>query len=125
MSYYNPKVYNYSNLDNENKFVIDRMIDMVDVVENQIDYLETQETDSIIRKAMNEIKIDCLKDTLNKMKLDIIEMIVGLIENQEEDVVEKDTNDYFFGYEYDEDKYVSHCSLSDEEIKEIEKEVNK
>ena len=97
MTYFNPRIYNYHNLKEEDKKVVDGMIYLVDSLENmEADYLG-YEDETTMEKIQNEIALETLQEAQERLKYDIAEFMVAMIENYDEDVEEIDTDNYFYG----------------------------
>lgn len=102
MSYYNPRIYNYSNLKPEDKRFIYAMSLMVEGLElHECDYLIEDEC-STLERIECEIAQEVLKEAEEYLKADMREFIVAIIDGYEEDVPEVDTDDHFYGLSEDE-----------------------
>lgn len=100
MSNYNPKVYNYSNLKDEDKKLIRMMLSMVDSTMEVMEEFELQkeyEDETILNKIAFEERGIGADEARRSMLYDIVEEIVYLIDNYDEEVSEKETDDFFYG----------------------------
>lgn len=97
MSYYNPKIYNYSNLKPEDKTIIRAMVWMVDSLQSiGDDYLLTEE-ESTLEKIKCEIALETILDAKEKLTFEIIEHIVAFIDDYEEEIEPIETDNYLYG----------------------------
>lgn len=100
MSYFNPKIYNYSNLHKEDKnkvWIIKNFF-----IETLDGLLETELEDcTTIQKMEAEIRNEAIEDAKELLKGELIEYMVSLIDSyfENEEVNKKDTDDYFYGLE--------------------------
>lgn len=121
MSYFDPRYYNYNNLSKENKWIVDFMIDEVEQLENVIDDakydLEHNCKESYINQANVNCALEYLFEAHDQLTANIIDTMVGLIEGQDGDVEECDTNDYFFGCDRIVDCDENFDEISDEDVK--------
>lgn len=101
MSYYNPKIYNYSNLHEEDKKQV-KLIKNVFI--DTLDYSLSSdfEEETILEKMKTEIRAQAVEDAQQLLYDRLIEYIVCLIDSYEQDepIDEIDTDDYFYGLDY-------------------------
>lgn len=101
MSYYNPKIYNYSNLHEEDKEKVKVIKQIfIDPLESPLDLDFEQET--ILEKMKTEIRTQAFEDAQQLLYDQLIEYMVCLIDSYEQDepIDEIDTDDYFYGLDY-------------------------
>lgn len=101
MSYYNPKIYNYSNLHEEDKEKVKVIKQIfIDPLESPLDLDFEQET--ILEKMKAEIRAEAFEDAQGMLYDQLVEYIVYLIDSykQDEPIDEIDTDDYFYGLDY-------------------------
>lgn len=97
MTYFNPRIYNYHNLNDEDRYVVNGMIYLVESLEcAQADY-DLYDNETTLDKIHSEIVIETLQEAQERLKNDIVEFMVTQIDNYKDDVAEIDTNDYFIG----------------------------
>lgn len=97
MTYYNPRIYNYSNLHDEDKREFKMIMYFINSIDNIIADYEVEE-ETLIEKAVNEIKLATLNEVKERLENELLEYIVSVMDNYDEDVKEIDTDDYFYGY---------------------------
>lgn len=106
MTYYNPKVYNYSNLKDKDKEIIDCIcITALDAVENAIVEKEDELVDEevILEKIRLQSEISALIEVEQNIQLEMIELMVSTIEHYPEEFQDEDlknTDDHFYGCPY-------------------------
>lgn len=101
MSYYNPKIYNYSNLHEEDKEKVKVIKQIfIDPLESPLELDFEQET--ILEKMKAEIRAEAFEDAQGMLYDQLVEYIVYLIDSykQDEPIDEIDTDDYFYGLDY-------------------------
>lgn len=106
--FYNPRIYNYSNLNERDKEIADMMLMQLEEIEFiGDDYLDVaNDEDSLIKERIEaEIKLMALTDVYKHLFENIIEFMISCIEHYEDDVVEIDTNNFLFGYQ-DEEQHI-------------------
>ena len=82
MTYFNPRINNYHNLKKRDKNVVDGMVYLIDSLENiEADYV-SYEDETTLGKIRNEIAIETLKEAQERLKLDIVEFMVSMIETK-------------------------------------------
>lgn len=97
MTYFNPRIYNYHNLNDEDRYVVNAMIYLVESLESaEADY-DLYDNETTLDKINSEIVIETLQEAQERLKNDIVEYMVTRIEKYEDDVAEIDTDDYFIG----------------------------
>lgn len=103
--YYNPRIYNYSNLKDEDKKVVDYLLLMSERMEDLEDAenMDADFSDTTYEKIQHEIRAGAYNDAVDEIIMFIIEIMVSMIENYDEDVEELDTHDFFVGCPYKED----------------------
>lgn len=97
MTYYNPRIYNYSNLHDEDKREFKMIMYFINSIDNIIADYEVEE-ETLIEKAVNEIKLATLNEVKERLEHELVEYIVSVMDNYDEDAKEIDTDDYFYGY---------------------------
>lgn len=97
MTYFNPRIYNYHNLNDEDRYVVNAMIYLVESLECAEADCEYYDDETILDKIKSEIVVETLQEAQERLKNDIIEYMVTRIDEYEDDVVEIDTDDYFIG----------------------------
>lgn len=100
MSYYNPKIYNYSNLHEEDKNAVwiikNCFIDTLNgISETELENCTT------IEKMEAEIRNEAIEDAKDLLKGQLIDFIVSIIDSydENEEIKKIDTDDYFYGLE--------------------------
>ncbi len=93
------RIYNYSNLKDEDKQIVQAQLLMFETVEDTItEYMYRRESSTNILDAVSyEEGIKALEQVQQNMFSDIVEYIVYAIDSYEEDVDEVDTQDPLFG----------------------------
>lgn len=103
--YFDPKIYNYSNLTKEDRRIIDYMMDFtlssIDAMYNDYD-MELRVNDNILNSIRFEERIIALKEVYENFIGNVIDLMVSMIDNypDEIEIDERDTNDHFFGYSW-------------------------
>lgn len=125
MTHYNPKIYNFSNLENKDKNIILAMLWSLETLEAlEFDYKDDGES-TTLEKIRSEIARDVLAEAEERIVSDAVQVMVSMIDRYDQDVDEIDTTDYLYGleeyslsYDDDEEKYIRIIS---KEKKEEEK----
>lgn len=85
MTYFNPEIYNYDNLNDQNKKVIDiydwALQDLENAFLNSIQ--NKDESSSVIEKMTAEIQEEFAEEIMNYMQSNRLEFIVSLLDNEE------------------------------------------
>lgn len=97
MSYYNPDIYNYGNLKEEDKIYINYYRWGVEAVENYepIEWEGENEEETVFEKIKREIEQEFKEKLLEHLRIEETELIVAIMDNYEEDYVlpnEKEEN---------------------------------
>lgn len=109
MSYYSPKIYNYSNLEEKDKRIIDLMVGTaLDAMEaakadydNDLEFANMTECNvSSLDKIITEERIAGISHAEEMFVNNMIEIIVSWIDDYDHDVPEIDTKDYFYGFDW-------------------------
>ena len=112
MSYFNPKIYNYSNLNESDRLLINCMLMCANELDSVVGDFEcdlADEESSILDKIKAENGIEALQIGQQAILHHIVETMVAIIDNYEHDIPEIDTNDYFCG-----------CTLFEDDELEVE-----
>lgn len=125
MAHYNPKIYNFSNLENKDKNIILAMLWSLETLEAlEFDYKDDGKS-TTLEKIRSEIARDVLAEAEERIVSDAVQVMVSMIDRYDQDVDEIDTTDYLYGleeyslsYDDDEEKYIRIIS---KEKKEEEK----
>lgn len=91
MTYFNPKIYNYKNLHEEDKNLIDYFDYAIESVENYepIEWEgENNEKEPVLDRMKREIEQEFKEELLEYLKCERLENIVGVMDNYEEDIEE-------------------------------------
>lgn len=96
MTYFNPRIYNYHNLKKRDKNVVDGMVYLIDSLENMEADHVGYEDETTLDKIQNEIALETLREAQERLKCDIVEFMVSMIETYDEEVEEIDTDNYFY-----------------------------
>ena len=99
MSYYNPRIYNYSNLHREDKVTVHIMMWTLDTIENMEANFEPQARASTMEKMFSETAQEVISEIEERVLGEIIEFIVSTIDGYDHEVNEIDTTDFIFGME--------------------------
>ena len=99
MSHYNPRVYNYSNLKDEDRRMVNGFIYMMNSVENMKDDFEMDVEIEFLKKPFYQTAELVIDQAIQHMANDIVEFIVSTIDGYDEEVEEYDTDDYLYGLE--------------------------
>lgn len=99
MSYYNPKIYNYANLNDTDRERFYCMMFMYSTIDDMKPDYEGDELTTTLEKVFCETALDVLDNVKSNLLSTLIEFIVVSIDSYSTDVYEQDTNDYFFGFE--------------------------
>lgn len=96
---YNTKVFNYSNLTEDDKQIVVAQLLMLDSIENVItEYTFSNEAaDNQLERISYQEGIKALIEAKQSMYDDIIEWMVFAIEGYEHEIEEVDTDDFFYG----------------------------
>lgn len=96
---YNTKIFNYSNLTEEDKQIVTAQLLMLDSIEEVItEYTFSNEVaDTFLESISYQEGIKALIEAKQAMYDDIIDWMVFAIEGYEHEVDEIDTNDFFYG----------------------------
>jgi len=96
---YNTKIFNYSNLTEEDKQIVTAQLLMLDSIEEVItEYTFSNEAaDTLLESISYQEGIKALIEAKQAMYDDIIDWMVFAIEGYEHEVEEIDTNDFFYG----------------------------
>ena len=96
---YNTKIFNYSNLTEEDKQIVTAQLLMLDSIEEVItEYTFSNEVaDTLLESISYQEGIKALIEAKQAMYDDIIDWMVFAIEGYEHEVEEIDTNDFFYG----------------------------
>ena len=97
MSYYDPRIYNFHNLEVDDKLVILDMLRLVDSVKNLMKSYEPENEMSHLEKNFYETANFVSDQILQTLNNGIIEYIVKYMEPYEDNVEEMDIDDYFYG----------------------------
>lgn len=102
MTYYDPKIFNYSNLNERDQSTLNDMIFwLMNEVERKCEELKDDSNDaenSIEERLRAEIQYEAVKGLSDDLVMQLVEFIVNAIDNDDrEDVETIDTNDYFYG----------------------------
>lgn len=99
MSYYNPKIYNYANLNDTDRERFYCMMLMYSTIDDMKPDYEGDELTTTLEKVFCETALEVLDNVKSNLLSTLIEFIVVSIDSYSTDVYEQDTNDYFFGFE--------------------------
>ena len=96
---YNTKIFNYSNLTEEDKQIVTAQLLMLDSIEEVItEYtFSNGVADTLLESISYQEGIKALIEAKQAMYDDIIDWMVFAIEGYEHEVEEIDTNDFFYG----------------------------
>lgn len=97
MSYYDPRIYNYLNLNSEDQTIVQHMVYLVDAVKVSKEDYDTDLNTSYLEKIFNETAVEVLDETIQLMINEIIEFIVSRIDNYDSNIEEIDTDNYLYG----------------------------
>ena len=109
MSYYDPRIYNYSNLEEKDKKIIDLMVatalDSMEGAKNDFeDDLECEGMPgygvSLMDRIKSEERIAGISHAEELFVTSVMEIIVAWIDDYDHDVPEVETNDYFYGFDW-------------------------
>lgn len=99
MTYYNPRIYNYSNLLREDKLRVHVMMWTLDAIENMEAEYEPEPRSTIMEKMFSETAQEVISEVEERVMHVIIEFIVSTIDSYDHEVDEIDTMDFLFGME--------------------------
>lgn len=99
MTYYNPKIYNYSNLLREDKIRVHVMMWTLDAIENMEAEYEPEPRSTIMEKMFAQTAQEVISEVEERIMHVIIEFIVSTIDSYDHEVDEIDTMDFLFGME--------------------------
>jgi len=100
MSKYNPRIYNYYNLKEEDKTYINAKAEVISSLEaEQHEYFYIGEP-TVLEKMFVETAQEVLNHVKKSLIRDLVEFIVVTIDSYEEDVEEIETSDFFYGMDY-------------------------
>lgn len=103
MSCYDPSVYNYTNLSEEDKVEIDFMIQIalssMESAKDDYEFDLNNKNSTELDKIRAEERIKGIEEAEEMYMLSIVEVMVAYIDAYEYDVPQLDTDDYFFGYD--------------------------
>lgn len=97
MTYFNPKIYNYSNLKKEDQKIIDIILMTMD---NCLHVEKFEDDITIFEKMKNEIAEAAVREIKDNIYKFIISLIVSTIDAYEEtyEITEKETTSFLYGY---------------------------
>lgn len=98
----NPRIYNYSNLKEEDKQMIRGIAYATNTLSNALDNIDLEPCETL-KKMYTEIAENTIEDCEKEIYYQTIDLIVGIIDNFYEgyECKEYDTDDYFFGLKDD------------------------
>lgn len=98
MSYYDPRIYNYANLYDEDKRTIAHMMETTRdaLFEAHFDGVIQERHEKTLSKIVNGIRKDALEDAWCHYLCAIIDLMAATIDNYDHEVPMQDTDDYFF-----------------------------
>ena len=100
MTYFNPRIFNYQNLNKQDKIIVNWLIYLVESLENmEYDYSDDEDC-TTLEKVKNEIAIETLHEAQDRLKSDIVDFMVSSIDEYEGVVNDVNTDDYFYGCPY-------------------------
>ena len=115
--HYNPRIYNFSNLSNRDRvevsYLLESTLDSIHAVYAEYSY-ELDLAETTLDKIRYEERIAVIKEITRSFLDHVIEIMVGLIDEDEAEIKEKDTNDYFYGYTWS--IYASELGIFDEDF---------
>lgn len=97
MSYYDPRIYNYLNLNSEDQIIVQQMVYLVDAVKLSKEAYDTEINTSYLEKIFNETAVEVIDKIIQLMINAIIEFIVNRIDTYDSDIEEIDTDNYLYG----------------------------
>lgn len=97
MTCYNPRVYNYSNLRDEDKQCARIMYHLLGVVKDKATEYNCTGTPTILEQIENEIAKETIDEVVDTIELEIVEFFVDCIDHYNKEIKMIDTNDYFYG----------------------------
>ena len=103
MSYYDPKIYNYSNLDEKEKSLLEAILSttLFSIGNKYCEYSYERECASnCLDRIRYEERIDATMDMVDNFLGDIVELMVRMIDSSDREIEEKDTDSYFYGYNF-------------------------
>ena len=122
MTHYNPKIYNFSNLENKDKNIIMATLWSPETLAAlEFDY-KTDGKSTTLEKIRSEIAREVLAEAEERIVSDAIQMMVSMIDRYDHDMNEIDTTDYLYGleeysftYDDDEEKYIRFITKEEKE----------
>lgn len=100
MNNIDPTIYNFKNLNKDDKKVIAAKYKILDLINKEKEELkEDSIKQSSLNKFLYDITIEELELLNEKVTKDIVESIVTFIDNYDYFVKEQNTEDYFYGLE--------------------------
>lgn len=102
MSYYDPKIYNFANLDEGDKQEITCMLEMTrNALANAYFNDDFDLEKEPLAKIIKEIQKETLMKAWNMYLCSIVDLMVSFIDDYDHDVPSRDADNYFFGCEVD------------------------
>ena len=97
MSYYNPRVYNYSNLNSTDQLIVRNDLYIIESIKNMKYDYDTDMNTSSLERIFNETANEVIDEVIECINYDIVEFIVASIDDYDHDVEEYDTDNYLYG----------------------------
>lgn len=98
MSFYDPKIYNYSNLTDEDKSYVDFASNLICSIDDMTyDYKVDYDTQSTLERIETECTVKAIGQAIERQLDDLVEFIVSRIDGYAHDVEKVETDNYFYG----------------------------
>lgn len=103
MSYYDPRIYNFANLDESDKQIVSCTMELTrdSLFESYFDNQIQTKHENALTKVVSDIRKEALEDAWDKYLCAIIDLMAAIIDGYDRDVPMQDTEDYYFGCEID------------------------
>lgn len=100
MNNLDPTIYNFKNLNKDDKKVIKAKYEILELINKEKEELKDDSIkQSLLNKFLYDITIEELELLQEKVTRNIIDLIVTFIDNYDHYVKEQNTNNYFYGLE--------------------------
>lgn len=103
MSYYDPQIYNYSNLDENDKKFIDNLmhITLSTIGRKFCDYsYDLEYADNCLDRIRLEERKEATKEMVDAFLDDVVSIMVAMIDSSDSEIKEVETNTYFHGFKF-------------------------
>lgn len=95
-----PIIINYSNLNSEDKKIIQGKLGVLETIKKERkEFIKDAKHKDYLSKVLYDVAIEVLSELEEKVKEKIILVMTEMIDSYDQCVEEQDTDDYFYGWE--------------------------